>query len=146
MQKLEGDRELDLSRCQLDPNGPLCQKILELCPKPEKPFEWPWRTTLWSNKFGNLYQIRPGEELLPQQWLFEGTFSKIHVKTRSWEDRTVIQGLQVFLDDETVEVSGFYCKKGQKKKFNVFRPELCKREFYNLPSYVMSGKLVRQAL
>ena len=104
VQKLDGDRELDLSRCQLDPDSPLCKKILELCPKPDKPFEWPWRTTLWSNTFGNLYEIRPGEELLPQQWLYEGTFSKIHVKTRSWENRTIIQGLQVFLDDGSVKV------------------------------------------
>ena len=108
VQKLDGDRELDLSRCQLDPDSPLCKKILELCPKPDKPFEWPWRTTLWSNTFGNLYEIRPGEELLPQQWLYEGTFSKIHVKTRSWENRTIIQGLQVFLDDGSVKVPYTY--------------------------------------
>ena len=96
---------------------------MELCPKPEKPFEWPWRTTLWSNKFGNLYEIRPNEKLLPQQWIFEGTFSKIHVKTRSWENRTIIQGLQVFLDDGSVKVIRIFFSNTYFKILPGFEPD-----------------------
>lgn len=99
VKKLYGDIELDLSKIKLEET--ICARILKYCPKPEKPFDWPWRTTLWSQKFGNMYEIRDGEGLLDDdEWIFEGTFSKINVKTRIWDDNIrIVQGFQVFLDD-----------------------------------------------
>ena len=101
-----GNRKLELCQCQPDQSSDLYQRILQHCKKPDQQFDWPWRTYLWSNKFGNFYEIRDGERILPSEWKFEGTFHKIHVKTRSWENRKIIQGFQTFLDDGSVHAFG----------------------------------------
>lgn len=109
IQPLEGDLETELSMSKIGrfrQNTELMSQIKESCPRPSVPFEWPWRTTLWSQKFGNMYEIQPGDQLQDQEWIFEGTFSKICIKMRARENANIIQGLQVFLDDGDIKTVG----------------------------------------
>ena len=81
----------------------LKSKVLPLCPMPSKSLPWPGlRIDYAGGSFGSHGDIHGNLS----RWEFMGNIRKINVKSRYWDNRSVIQGFQVFLDDGSTKAFG----------------------------------------
>ena len=53
----------------------------------------------WTNPLGKHPDVNILDPLNYQSWKVEGLIRKIHIKSRLWDERPIIQGIQVFLID-----------------------------------------------
>ena len=59
----------------------------------------------WTRSFGSHPDVRLNNRN-HESWQIEGLIRKIHVKSRLWDNRHIVQGIQVFLDNGMTHAFG----------------------------------------
>ena len=95
-----------LSECQIDADCDLGRRILTFVPRKLifKTTEWnrtEWirntQRTYWSRCYANKFANQ--REKLVRRFNIRGVITRILIKTRSWQNTTIVQGIRVCLDD-----------------------------------------------
>ena len=73
----------------------------------DSPSDYPGATSHWApftGHFGSHYDVVETEN--HPRWKIEGQIRKINVKSRTWDDRHIIQGIQVFMENGETKAFG----------------------------------------